>query len=1042
MQPQSGQQPSPQNVHQSSISMWGVILIGLGAWGYETWRKLNEGQFHSVMGLPAWFLERAALALGVTVALVLALAEGSLIAYRYSWRKRRAQGMRVHEIVLGPNDTAEPYEVMSALDAIHGQISTRYFERLVGQDPFTFEIVRLNDGSVHFLLAAACEQYDWLKVIEDTLQAKYTNIRFEPWNDEYHYWRYKQQIVLSKAWYHATETLKDYQNSVVETIVQALDRAEGPCHLQIHLTPMQSEQLHKYIRDQVRFTEREARAKQQADPTAPGVGYADSQAVKDSLQLYGKAVYRTEIRLGADDWGTVQRVYGAMREANGENTFVATTVWMFASAWNRWFYQRLPSVLFFGASPMFSFPLATIIHLPTNRPRVSNLNRFYVRRAPAPREIARAPSEADAQVLDYDSRAPLTILERDRRAGILDVGVQGSGKTTDALSIYRSDVRYLDGKEQHKAVVLVGIGKDTEKRALGMTPPGRKLIYYAPGDPDCPWTLNPIKAAPSAAVMSDNVIGAMREVFGEDAIQWRSREFLGNAFSAVKEVLGDKADFVSAYTLLTDDQFRNDVVSKVQDEHLKAYWQQTFARSMASNPRFLEEGLAAPRNKLDELLRNPLIRNTLSEGPQRRFLDLRRIVAERSVLVVNLDKARLGEGGTRLLGIFLVMLLWYALQGQNDIEEKDRAPVSLILDEAQNYISAGFLNMLAEGRAYGLQVTLAVRFLGEIKDERVIQGMRMLLRNVILHQFQDIKEAHDFMEQFMRTYADMVQVNAESQDAINVGVDDLIRLPEFTSVCRWMVNGTVQPAFLARTINWEEFYTDEWRLHHEASQREYAEIDEVLDLDWPAGSEPPADEAEAASLFVLPDEEPAESGSGAESDSSIVAAFSVLDPAASLPSPPVRSQSVPSATATPTPIKSPPRPKSHRSVVAQPGMWRDSDPRRVFCDRYKVDPMHLVRSAQSAGVDDDDMVRACEWALRKDLDENEALPRVRIVFRLKVEDKLLRQVSHRFGCSVKDIRERLNELHLRPAQIRVVLDEHPALESLDLLLQEAAGQNS
>ncbi len=759
-----------------------------------------------------------ALLLGLALGAVVALALASALVIRLMRRRMRARSVRVDEIILGPNDTAEPYEIMSALDAIHGQMLTRYVRSGVGQDFFTFEIVRTQDHMIHFLLSAPSYQQDWLRVLEDTFRSKYTNIRFRPWTDEFVRWPVTQQIVLSKHWRHATETVKDYQNSVVETVVQSLDRADGAAHLQFHLTPLPSEQLHTRLRNEIRGMEHSAKAVQQVDPAAPGVGYAESQAVKDSLQLYGKKAFRVEIRLGAENWETVQRVYGALCEADGENTFRATTVWAFRSAWVEWFYSRLPSLIAFRPSIMFSFPLATIIHLPTNRLRVNTLVRYYVRRAPAPRSIPRVAEDARAMVLDQESDDRLVVPEGDREAGVLLVGAQGSGKTTDELSLFRSDVYYRDAQGQPKCVVLIDIGKDTSKRALGMVPPDRSVVYFAPGMPDCPWTINPLQASINDDVMQENVLNAMQEVFGDQAIQFRSREFLGNAIGAVKEVLGPDADFTKVYEILTDGEFRNRVIQHVRDDHLKDYWQRTFIQAMQGNQRFLEEGLAAPRNKLDELLRNRLVRQALEAGNGRRQLDFRKIIKDRDVLIVNLDKSRLGDAGVRLLGIFVVTLLWYAMQAQNEIEERERVRVSLILDEAQNYLSEGFLNMLAEGRAYGLQVTLAIRFLAEIESERVVAGLRQLIQNVIVHQFQLLDEAKDFMQRFMRTWANAVQVNAESQDAINLGVDDIIRLPKFTSICQWMVNGAIQPAFYAKTINWERFYREDWRQAHLETQ--------------------------------------------------------------------------------------------------------------------------------------------------------------------------------------------------------------------------------
>lgn len=857
-------------VPRTSWVLWAVALFGV----YLYISKQPVTPTHPVtksgsqggLGWPALSAVGPALwhVLGLLVLLALLWA-GAVMASRLWMRQRRARAMRVDEIVLGPDDTAAPFEVMSALDAIHGQLLTRYTASAVGQVSWTFEVVRDGDGGIHFLLGAP---YDWLTAIEDVWRSKYTNIRFEPWADERRPWGVAQQIALTKHWRHATETVKDYQNSVVETLVQALDRADGAVHLQYVLTPVPAGPLHAELRSHIRSMEYQARSQQQADPASPGVGFADSQAVKDALQLYGKAVYRTEIRLGTDHWNTGQRVFGALQEANGENRFRAATVILNKGLWTRWFWDRLPSLGIFQSVLMFSFPLATLIHLPSARLRVNSLRRTLVRRGPAPRAITRDPALAILR----DETGPVGIMEADRKFNTLLVGSQGAGKTTDLLNTVWVDAHYRVAGEWAKAVIVLDIGKDTAKRSLGMVPKDRDVIWFDPGDAACPWSINPLLASGDDAVLADNVLAGLTEVFGEEAIRFRSREFLGNAIMAIRDVHGDDADFTHVYRLLTDDSYRQDIIDRVQDEHQQRYWQGVFTQTMANNPRFLEEGLAAPRNKLDEVLRNPHIRATLETGHGRQLLDFREVIARRQIVLCNLDKARLGDAGARLMGVLMLTMLWQALEAQNVVEERNRTPVSLIIDEAQNFLAEGFLSMLAEGRAYGAQTTLAVRFLGEIESEKVIQGLQALAQNLIVHQFELLDEAEVFMKRFMRVYANMVQVTAESQDAINFGADDFMRLPKYYAVCRFMAHGQAQPAFLGQTLPWEDRYDAEAAALHRSPPGDLLpSVTPSVSVKPPKGRAhlqvvpppPPADEADLpvpAAVPPAPRPEPAPDG--------------------------------------------------------------------------------------------------------------------------------------------------------------------------------------
>ncbi|MEM3486597.1 MAG: hypothetical protein QXI12_13375, partial [Candidatus Methanomethyliaceae archaeon] len=297
------------------------------------------------------------------------------------------------------------------------------------------------------------------------------------------------------------------------------------------------------------------------------------------------------------------------------------------------------------------------------------------------------------------------------------------------------------------------------------------------------------------------------------SIRANSRMFLANSILAVIEVEGPDADMSKVYEMLINEEYRDDVVNRVKDPHQKKFWTAAF-QTMQENPRFLEELMAPPRNKLDEVLRHPLVRATLGKSSGRKLLDMRDIIYGRKTLVCNVDKTKLGESAARLIGIFVITALWHAAMRQADISEEERVPISLIMDEAQNFASKSLASILAEGRAFGFQSTIAVRFLNEIQDVVIKESLEALAGNLIIHQFDLVKEADEQMRRVMRTYANMVQVSAESQDAISFGADDFMRLPKFHAICRFFAHGQVRPAFVAQTIRWEQFYHQEWADYH------------------------------------------------------------------------------------------------------------------------------------------------------------------------------------------------------------------------------------
>ena len=805
------------NKNATAWELWALALLGL-------WLKFFRGKTASPASPPAtraaapgqWWQAFGGGMLSVVHAIGMLLALGAVIGLvamglRLFMRRRRFEAMVAEEIILGPDDNAHPDEMVATLDAIHTTLLTRYGGSAIGQVSWAFEIIRDQDGQIHFVIAAP---HGWLTGIEDIWRNVYTNLRFKPWGDRARTWPVAQQIVLQRPWPYPTRIDTDYTTSVVEMMVQAMDRASGELRLQWLMTPLPVGPLTAKLRGSLHQVERDAQSAKANDPAHPGLGVVDRQDVSEATALLGRSAFRAEVRMAADDWHVMQRVYGALAGANGANQWKAQTVWAFKGVWTRWLDRRVPSVGLFGHAILFSKPLATVIHIPSARLRVQSLNRMLVRRGPAPSTIPRTPALAILK----DEIGPVGIPEGDRKFNTLFIGSQGGGKSTGMLQQLRVDATWHDRRGRPKALVLIDIGKDTAKRALGIVPPNRDVIWFDPADPDCPWTLNPLMAGVHADALANDVLESLTQVFGDDAIRSRSREFLGNAILAVKEVHGSAADFTMVYKMLTDNTFRQHVIDNVQDPHQRDYWQGTFTNTLANNQRFVEEGLAAPRNKLDEVLRSAAIRAVLTGGAGRQQINLRDVIEGRKVLIANLDKARLGKSGARLLGVFLITMVWHALETQTDIPEDQRVPTALVIDEAQNFISEGFLDILAEGRAYGAQTTLAVRFLGEILSDRAILGVRTLVQNLVIYQFELREEAEDFMKRFMRTYSNMISPNDEAQDNINFGADDFMRLPKHHVVCRWMVDGSPQQAFLAETIPWESVYDEATKQHHLARQ--------------------------------------------------------------------------------------------------------------------------------------------------------------------------------------------------------------------------------
>ena len=93
-----------------------------------------------------------------------------------------------------------------------------------------------------------------------------------------------------------------------------------------------------------------------------------------------------------------------------------------------------------------------------------------------------------------------------------------------------------------------------------------------------------------------------------------------------------------------------------------------------------------------------MMRNII--GQTKSGFDLRSVMDEGKILLVNLSKGRTGELNSKLLGMIFVMKFYAAAMGRADIPEAERRDFTLYVDEFQNFSTETFSDILSEARKY------------------------------------------------------------------------------------------------------------------------------------------------------------------------------------------------------------------------------------------------------------------------------------------------------------------------------------------------------
>ncbi|MCL5272597.1 MAG: TraM recognition domain-containing protein, partial [Gammaproteobacteria bacterium] len=681
-----------------------------------------------------------------------------------------------------------------------------------GHDHLVWEVSKRENGDIRFYMYAP----SW--IIDSAaarLQSTYQNVRivkcnFSPVDTAGGY-----QFRLARKWLYTIKSLRNYQSSIMESLVSILSNS-SPATLQFVLLPKGLHYQEK-LKTAQRDYEKSKTTQRMQYPDDPGMGYVEDKELKSSLELTGKGIFAVEIRLSTDDEMVLKGVSGVMGEASAENRILPPSLFdtvvmkFFYSYWLYWFNQRMPSIILFRNCIISSFHLSTIIHLPSVRVRVANLNRAPIRRAAAPMKISRDIRYA----LMKDEKGPVGVLPGDRKYNNLLIGTQGGGKTTVLERII-----FNDAQDPLKAQLIIDPNSDMAKKILGLIPPSRKVIYVDASDESCPWSINPFAFYLSKDVLVDNQINSFISKWGQSAIGPKSEELLSNSMYALLDT-HKHFTYMEVFKMLVDPNFRDKVIEKLEDPFQRMYWEKTFIPLQDSNPKALEERLQAPRNKLNRILSVKIV-NRLLTG--RNAIDFyKELHDEKAIIIFNLPKGLIGKDNANLIGIWVLSEVWNVIQRQAALPFNERVKISLILEELKNLLCPDLENILSEGRKYGGETTVAFQHYEQIDDEVLLSSIRTLIQNIFLFRTQEVEDAERFTKIFMRLYSNNIQVSDEVQDRINFGPDDIFNIPVFNAICRWMVDGEPQAPFVGVTLPMDDLYNQEWADYHLGMQHLYLE---------------------------------------------------------------------------------------------------------------------------------------------------------------------------------------------------------------------------
>lgn len=305
-------------------------------------------------------------------------------------------------------------------------------------------------------------------------------------------------------------------------------------------------------------------------------------------------------------------------------------------------------------------------------------------------------------------KRPFGIKTDDRRRHMYVIGKTGMGKSTMLENMIIQDIR------SGRGLAVVDPHGDLVEKVLRYIPSFRinDVVYLNPSDVDFPIAFNILEAINPAQrhLVSSGLIAIFKKLW-VDSWGPRLEHILRNTILALIEFPG--ATLLGVTRMYVDKEYRRKVVDHITDPIIKSFWRDEFA---AFNDKFRVEAVSPIQNKIGQYLSSSIIRNIV--GQPKSTIDMREIMDNKKILLLNLAKGRIGEDNAALLGAMIITKIQLAAMSRIDIEETQRRDFFLYVDEFQNFATESFANILSEARKYRLDLIIAHQYIEQL-DEKV-----------------------------------------------------------------------------------------------------------------------------------------------------------------------------------------------------------------------------------------------------------------------------------------------------------------------------------
>ncbi len=440
-------------------------------------------------------------------------------------------------------------------------------------------------------------------------------------------------------------------------------------------------------------------------------------------------------------------------------------------------YRFLPR--FDKLSVMSPDEIASVFHFPNKSIETPHIQWLPAKSAPAPEKIPTSGLYLGKSKYRGTER-PVFIADSDRQRHMYIIGRTGTGKTELLKSMMVQDI-YAG-----KGLCFIDPHGDAAEDLLERIPPSRAqdVIYFDPSDAERPMGLNMLEASTEEQkhFVVASIIGLMYKLYDPHKTGIIGPRFEHSVRNAMLTVMSKPGGtFLEVVRVLTDPEFVKELMPYIQDPVVKRYWTDQIAQTAEFHK---SEILDYNVSKFGRFVTNIMMRNII--GQSESSFNLRQVMDQGKILIVNLSKGRVGEEYSNFLGLVLVPKILAAAMSRADMPIEQRRDFFLYVDEFQNFATDTFAEILSEARKYRLNLIVANQFIGQIGEElkqAVFGNVGTIISfrvgvtdaNFLQHEFQPVFNDQDLVNIEAQNIYVKTQVNGEPVPPFSVNV----RFPDF-----------------------------------------------------------------------------------------------------------------------------------------------------------------------------------------------------------------------------------------------------------------------